>query len=123
MGCLAILNISGTHVGSKGDRVVYLCPVCGYDQLDEPPQHYSTCPSCGTEFGYQDFAVTQEGRHAQWERLRRRWLARGAPWFSPVIAPPAHWNPYAQLFNAGMAVHRDAKDTQTAFDQWNLAIA
>src|SRR6266496_2663826 len=50
MGCLAILNISGTHVGSKGDRVVYLCPVCGYDQLDEPPQHYSTCPSCGTEF-------------------------------------------------------------------------
>jgi predicted RNA-binding Zn-ribbon protein involved in translation (DUF1610 family) len=39
---------------------MYTCPVCGFQGLSEPAydEHYCTffeiCPSCGTEFGYDD---------------------------------------------------------------------
>ena len=35
----------------------YICPVCGYDGLEEPPYdetglgNYDICPCCGYEFG------------------------------------------------------------------------
>jgi hypothetical protein len=78
----------------------YLCPVCGYDEMQSPPEDYYICPSCGTEFGYEDFAETYEGRVKQWERLRRRWLLNDMAWFSPVIPPPSPWHPYTQLLRA-----------------------
>lgn len=70
----------------------YLCPVCGYNKLEHPPEDYFICPSCGTEFGYDDFTATHD-------ELRRRWLNRGAPWFSSFTAPPENWNPVIQLLN------------------------
>jgi hypothetical protein len=73
----------------------YLCPVCGYTKLISPPKDYTICPSCGTEFGYDDFTTT-------YDELRAAWLAAGAPWFSRHTAPPPNWNPITQLLRAGL---------------------
>lgn len=74
----------------------YRCPVCGFDELDEPPYDeygdasFDICPCCGVEFGYHDATTT----HAQ---LRDNWIKNGCPWTSTVDTPPADWNPYDQL--------------------------
>ncbi len=68
----------------------YVCPVCGYDQLDEPAANHNICSCCGTHFGYHDVGHT-------WAELRGNWLLKGAPWFSKAVQPPAGWNPALQL--------------------------
>lgn len=78
--------------------------MCGYNRLAQPPEDFYTCPSCGTEFGYHDASETYEGRVQQWKRLRRRWLGRGAPWFSPVTPQPLHWDPYRQVVEAKLVM-------------------
>ena len=70
----------------------YLCPVCGYDELDLPPFDFTICPSCGTEFGNDDYDLS----HAQ---LRARWIALGPAWWSQSETPPVGWNPMEQLKN------------------------
>lgn len=65
------------------------CPVCGF-RLAAGLHDHQICPSCGTEFGYDDAGVT----HAQ---LRRRWLDAGAPWFSDYTQAPTDWNPETQV--------------------------
>jgi hypothetical protein len=77
--------------------MTYLCPVCGYGQLPGPPEDYLICPSCGTEFGYDDFAATHD-------ELRRRWVWRGAPWFATALGPPPGWSASLQLMDAGLVV-------------------
>jgi hypothetical protein len=72
------------------------CPVCGYPKLDEPPydEHkcptYIICPSCGTEFGYDDATVEHLA-------LRQRWIANGMRWWSAATPPPVDWEPLKQL--------------------------
>jgi hypothetical protein len=72
------------------------CPVCCYPDLDEPAYDelgcasFEICPCCGTEFGYDDSGASHE-------ELRRRWLARGAPWFSRSRLPPPGWSAVEQL--------------------------
>lgn len=70
----------------------YQCPVCGFD-MSYPAAEYNICPCCGTEFGNDDALSTHE-------ELRARWIGSGAPWF--FRAPPPTWNPWQQLFQAGM---------------------
>jgi hypothetical protein len=70
--------------------MIYTCAVCGSDRLSSPPADYTICPSCGTEFGYTDFATSHE-------ELRRRWMAGGARWWSPNTPPPPNWSPVEQL--------------------------
>ena len=80
----------------------YKCPVCGNDQLDEPPydEHgcalFGICPCCGVEFGYDDSTAS----HA---RLREKWLKAGAAWWSKTTPAPQAWNAAAQLKKAGLA--------------------
>lgn len=74
--------------------MTYICPVCGYNQLLAPPSEYTICPSCGTEFEYDDFTAS----HAE---LRQRWIAAGMPWHSRRLPPPPGWNPVSQLLRAG----------------------
>lgn len=69
---------------------MYTCPVCAYPKLPEPPRNFSICPSCGTEFGYDDAKVS----HTE---LRHRWIAANAPWFSTARHPSPGWNPWVQL--------------------------
>jgi hypothetical protein len=72
----------------------YQCPVCGYGALTQPPERYSICPCCGTEFELDDCMTSHE-------ELRRQWLRAGAPWFSRATPPPDGWNPSEQLLAAG----------------------
>ena len=72
------------------------CPVCGYKKLTEPPRNFSICPSCGTEFGYDD----AKRSHAE---LRTRWIEAGGQWFSRATHPPQNWNPFRQLAEGGLA--------------------
>lgn len=74
--------------------MTYICLVCGYNQLLEPPEDYAICPCCGTQFGYHDSGAT-------YEELRSEWRAAGAPWHSRRVLPPANWNPIEQLKRAG----------------------
>src|SRR5713101_9807141 len=71
----------------------YNCPVCGYDQMTEPPEFWNTCPCCGTEFENHTYYFTPE-------QLRRRWIDSGMKWYSSVHPQPKGWNPYAQLIKA-----------------------
>jgi transcription elongation factor Elf1 len=79
----------------------FSCPVCGYSALDEPAydKHGSAtfviCPSCGTEFGYDDSSVAHR-------ELRRRWIDAGMNWASKAAASPPGWNPLDQLRSARM---------------------
>ncbi|ACK70939.1 conserved hypothetical protein [Gloeothece citriformis PCC 7424] len=77
---------------------MYKCPVCGYKGLEAPPYEsgspsFEICPSCGTEFGYDD----AETDHAT---LRHVWIEAGAKWWSSSTCPPPGWNPYEQLREA-----------------------
>lgn len=74
---------------------LYMCPVCGYDRMNEPPENHVICPSCGTHFDYHDVGVSHE-------ELRDLWLAEGAQWFSPVRQQPPRWDPFVQLVRAGL---------------------
>jgi hypothetical protein len=78
----------------------YVCPVCGYPNLSEPPREadgagsYEICSSCGFEFGFTD-----EDHGFSDEAWRERWIALGMPWKSRSIKPPPGWNPRQQLAN------------------------
>ncbi len=68
----------------------YMCPVCGYDRLELPPERHMICPSCGTQFGLDTVLHSIE-------ELRRRWLAAGAAWWSESEVPPQGWNGRLQV--------------------------
>lgn len=76
----------------------YICPVCGWDKIEEFPNNtFEICPCCGTEYGvadngYQDIA--------SWEFLRQIWIENGYRWWSNMQNPPEDWQPLKQLKNA-----------------------
>jgi len=76
----------------------YMCPVCGYGSLSEPPRSpnggalHGICPSCGFEFGWTD--DDQGYCYADW---RARWRDEGCAWHSTVIRRPRGWDASTQL--------------------------
>ena len=73
----------------------YVCPVCGYPGLVDPPADYNICECCGTEFGYHDFTASHD-------ELRRRWIEAGAHWHSRSVPEPPLWSAAVQLRRAGL---------------------
>ena len=80
--------------------MTYMCPVCGYPGLQEPPRgeatggSYEICPSCGFQFGVSDDDLgISDG---QW---RQDWIAAGMPWRSIGVDQPPDWNPTTQVSN------------------------
>ena len=77
----------------------YICPVCGYDGLCEPPydeRGYGTdeiCVCCGFQFGYDDYPE-KEPAYKKW---RENWIQNGYEWFSSKTPPPISWIPKEQL--------------------------
>lgn len=71
---------------------MYTCPVCGYNELDEPPARHIICPCCGTQFGLDD-------RSATYRELRLIWLTANArpTWFSDYTRPPSDWDWRSQV--------------------------
>jgi hypothetical protein len=76
---------------------MYTCPVCAYAALQFPPEDFTICPSCGTEFGYPDSNKSNA-------ELRAEWVKRGSPWSSRVIERPAGWNALSQHQRAGFVL-------------------
>ncbi len=67
------------------------CPVCGYPNLPSPLAADPICPSCLTEFGYDNEMATID-------ELRDRWVADGMPWRgSAAKKEPPDWDPARQL--------------------------
>src|SRR2546421_11552015 len=64
-----------------------------YNALPYPPSDYHVCPCCGTEFGTDDEDLSHQ-------QLREMWLGSGARWFFGT--PPAAWNWFNQLYEAGL---------------------
>lgn len=72
----------------------HMCPVCGFLGLEEPAYDgnapsYEICPSCGTEFGLDDYDKS-------WTELRQRWIRKGCRFRFPEMKPPA-WSAEEQL--------------------------
>lgn len=90
------IALQPTWMISVENSQIYLCPVCEYDKLDEPPYDsfgyptYNMCPCCGTEFGYDD--VTK--KHSE---LRNAWIGNGMRWWSKNAQPPNNWDPEIQV--------------------------
>jgi len=82
----------------------FVCPACGYDQLEQPAwldeRHPSDqiCPSCGIQFGYDD-AVGGDlaARAFVYRDWREAWRERGCPWASTGHEPPQGWDPQQQI--------------------------
>ncbi len=82
--------------------MTYICPICGYPELDIPAYRqggtpsFESCPSCGFEPGYDD---DSEGyTHEQW---RQKWINEGMKFFSEDYKP-TNWDPKRQLLNIGI---------------------
>lgn len=87
---------------------IFVCPVCGYPGLTEEPWRagpeydspsYEICPSCGTEFGYQDHRTGRAERHDRQRELRLEWIEAGRPWDDESSYPtPSElgWDPSAE---------------------------
>ncbi|RTE09623.1 hypothetical protein EJQ19_11215 [Paenibacillus whitsoniae] len=76
---------------------MYICHVCGFNKLDEPPwgddgktASFSICSCCGVEFGYED--ATEKGLI----NYRDKWLNNGAKWFNESKRPES-WDVQEQL--------------------------
>lgn len=74
------------------------CPVCGFDQLDEPPRNRTggasmeICSCCGFQFG-----VTDDDQGVSCDDYRERWIAGGMAWSGKGKKAPKGWNPQTQL--------------------------
>lgn len=73
----------------------YICPVCGFNNLDEYPDlSYEICPCCGVEYGFDDF----DFKSLTFDTIRNKWLNEGAKWFNKK-EKPKNWNLEEQLKN------------------------
>ena len=96
--------------------MVNICPVCGYP-LQWPAADFHICPSCGTEFGYDDAGRTHDD-------LRAAWIQAGSHWWSTATPAPLNWNPGIQLLNLQTATDpiikaaRITAANQTLYTQW-----
>lgn len=76
-----------------------ICPVCGYEGLEEEPYDcdgnpsYGICDCCGFEFGFDDLSNGKT-----FEKYRREWIEGGAKWFV-AEKRPSGWNVKEQLSN------------------------
>jgi hypothetical protein len=83
--------------------VNYVCPVCGYEGLEEDPRppagggSFEICPSCGFQFG-----VSDDDRGFSYEKWRQHWIEEGMIWDKGRSSPPDGWNPVAQLGRIGV---------------------
>lgn len=77
----------------------YMCPVCGFVGLNEPPFNekneasYEICACCGFEFGFDE----GDGED-KYSTFRSNWIKNGAKWFLPT-RKPNEWDLKEQLKN------------------------
>ncbi len=82
-----------------------ICPVCGFDELEEPP--YSPggvgsediCESCGFQF---ETLMEDEEDGSLFNKWRAQWISGGMKWYIKNIKQPDDWDPKRQLLNIGI---------------------
>ena len=83
-----------------GEEVVEnKCPVCYFPDMDYPPYEGVICPSCGTQFGYDDFRLGCDTDEEAWATLRQEWIDGGRQWWSIRRPTPDDWPPM-EIINA-----------------------
>jgi hypothetical protein len=83
--------------------------------MEFPPQDFTICPSCGTEFGYHDASRT-------FLELRNSWIVNGMRWHSRAIPSPLNWSAVAQLLSAGMLAVVSKPVSETSRNETRLDI-
>jgi hypothetical protein len=91
-------------ISAGAGGIVNSCPVCGYPDLRRPPRNFTICPSCGTEFDYDDFGMSEAEVNQRHLELRNEWAAAGACWSSRVVPAPSGWSGLRQLLAAGLPI-------------------
>lgn len=84
---------------------MFICPICGYDGLEEPPYihndvstgSFEICSCCGFQYGVDDL-----DRGITHEEHRNQWIKKGFPWYSSVTLKPTIWNLQKQLLRIGI---------------------
>ena len=82
----------------RTSTTTHICPVCGYDELKEPPRNRTggasleICPSCAFQFG-----VTDDDKGLTYDEYRQQWIEKGMKWASKGRKPRKDWNPQTQL--------------------------
>lgn len=66
-----------TTMPSIEEEPKFICPVCYFDGMVDPPRDYNICERCGTEFGLDDEDCT-------FAELRERWISLGSKWFFEI---------------------------------------
>jgi hypothetical protein len=84
----------------------FVCPVCGFPNLDKPPRSprtgggsFEICPSCSFHFG-----VSDDDLGFTFEQWRQDWIAQGMPWDRGTTLSPEGWDPRSQLRAIGVAL-------------------
>lgn len=62
--------------------MMYTCPVCLFNRMEDPPEDHHICRGCGTHFEYDDDYYT-------YKQLRTMWDAAGQPRRGDPLW--AHW--------------------------------
>ena len=81
------------------NKTRYICLVCGFGGLKEPPYSkqdepsYEICPCCGFEFGFD-----ADNDPEAFAAFRQRWIDSGAKWFMPKRRPK-NWDLKKQLLD------------------------
>ncbi len=79
-------------------EVKYVCPICGFPELSEPPRNefgvpsFDMCNCCGVEFGYEDCTPDEIIKY------REKWIKDGCKW-ALEDDKPANWSLEEQLKN------------------------
>lgn len=105
--------------------MTYTCPVCGYNQLDEPAERHNICPSCGTQFDYSDDLSFFDGltdKKQAHDKLRRRWISSGGIWWDEPEMRPLNWSPIEQLRNIHYEATRQDRDAITSAQGYTTGI-
>ncbi|UTT42925.1 hypothetical protein [Exiguobacterium aurantiacum] len=85
------------YSGNGDESMTYVCPVCGFDGLDEPAYNkfndpsFEICLCCQFQFGDDDDIEIEEGLFMQREEThtnyRKAWIESGAPIFQTEYYP------------------------------------
>ncbi len=79
---------------------MYICPVCGYDKLEEPPLNHEICPCCSTHFSYNDSGPKEPSFYHK--ILRDEWINIFEMKFAHEFLLPENYDPIKQLLNIGI---------------------
>src|SRR5262249_14574738 len=77
---------------------------------------WTICPSCGTQFGYDDLAPDDISIETVWADLRAQWIHSGPEWFDPQIPRPSDWDPFKQVTRLDATLRKSTARTTAETD-------